>query len=148
MDQSFRPREHLRSEGDFRTVYTQGGRLQTDGFILYCRPNGLDHCRLGVVANRHYGKAVKRNRVKRLMRESYRLNRQLLTVSCDIILKVVSSDLRPKRSVSVLRSENLPTEPSRRTAEHKTRPRRPTLATVQPEIRKLFQKADERLTRR
>ena len=118
MDQSFRPREHLRSEGDFRAVYTQGGRLQTGGFILYCRPNGLDHCRLGVVANRQYGKAVKRNRVKRLMRESYRLNRRLLTVSCDVILKALPSESKP------------------------------TLATVEPEVRKLFQKADERLTRR
>lgn len=39
-------------------------------------PNGLPHNRLGIIASRRIGGAVRRNRAKRLIREVFRLNKQ------------------------------------------------------------------------
>lgn len=39
---------------------------------LFARPNGLDRNRLGIIATRKLGGAVRRNRAKRVMRELFR----------------------------------------------------------------------------
>ena len=49
-------------------------------------PNALDHLRLGLSVGLRVGSATKRNRIKRLLREAYRLNRCELTVPCDLVI--------------------------------------------------------------
>ena len=49
-------------------------------------PNGLGHSRLGIVVGRRHGNAVRRNRMKRLLREAFRLNRGMLSVPCDVVI--------------------------------------------------------------
>jgi len=71
----FTRREHIRRREDFQRVYDHGvkrhGRLGTV-FILR---TDLDVGRLGIAASRKFGKAVARNRAKRLIREAFRLNK-------------------------------------------------------------------------
>ena len=49
-------------------------------------PNSLPQRRLGITVGKHVGTAVKRNRVKRLIREFFRLNKARLPASTDIVV--------------------------------------------------------------
>jgi ribonuclease P protein component len=62
--------------------------LRFDGplFLLIAADNDRGRPRLGIAAGRRVGGAVARNRVKRLLRESFRRNKELVASSVDIVL--------------------------------------------------------------
>ena len=62
----------LRHRQDFLRAQAQGKRLHTRHFGVVLAPMAEGHPRLGLVATRRMGKAVQRNRVKRLLREFFR----------------------------------------------------------------------------
>lgn len=74
-DQRFRPREHLRRPADFRRVYDGKCSASDPCLIVYAHANELSWNRIGFSVSRRVGGAVKRNRVRRLLREAYRLTR-------------------------------------------------------------------------
>lgn len=79
--------ERIRHQRDFDTIYEQGGTVRLPEMTLRVRPNSLPHPRLGLSVGRRIGNAVTRNRVKRLLREAWRLNKQLLAgTPCDIVV--------------------------------------------------------------
>lgn len=66
---------------------TKGGRkFQTASFIIFIKFNSLDILRIGVTAGRKVGNAVKRNRIKRLIREFFRLNKAGIKIGIDIVV--------------------------------------------------------------
>jgi len=74
----FRPHERLRSSSDFLRVKKIGKRLKTFHFRLGYAENGLPYHRLGLVVQKRFWQAVKRNHIKRRLREWFRLNKHLL----------------------------------------------------------------------
>ena len=64
--------ERLRYRQEFLRAQAQGKRFHTRHFGVTLAPMAEDHPRLGLVATRRLGKAVQRNRVKRLLREFFR----------------------------------------------------------------------------
>ena len=62
----------LRHRQEFLRVQAQGKRFHTRHFGVTLAPMAEGHPRLGLVATRRMGKAVQRNRVKRLLREFFR----------------------------------------------------------------------------
>jgi len=62
-------KERLRKNSQFAVVYEHGRTWANDLVVLKTLPNGLEWNRYGFVAGKRLGKAVVRNRVKRLLRE-------------------------------------------------------------------------------
>ena len=62
-------KERLRKKSHFAAVYERGRTWPGDLVVLRTLPNGLEWNRYGFVAGKRLGKAVARNRVKRLLRE-------------------------------------------------------------------------------
>ena len=83
---AFRPAEHLRRPSDFRRVYDRRRSVSDSWLILYACENGLPYLRLGLSVSRKFGKAVERNRLRRLYREAFRLTRGQMPVGLDLIL--------------------------------------------------------------
>jgi len=78
----------LRSPAQFKHVYAQGRRVGNDFFSANSNANGLSSARLGMsVAARLLRRAVDRNRVRRLIRESFRVRRAQLP-GLDIVIGV------------------------------------------------------------
>ncbi|MFA5794832.1 MAG: ribonuclease P protein component [Candidatus Brocadiia bacterium] len=72
----FSRQERLINNRDFQKVFKEGRRLSNDLLFVHTLPNGLDYCRLGLaIGKMEVHLAVWRNRIKRLLRESFRLNK-------------------------------------------------------------------------
>ncbi len=74
-DFSFPKENRLRKRREFREVYEKGRRFTTRYFVIHILPNPFGRPRLGITVTRKVGKAVVRNRWKRLIREAFRLNK-------------------------------------------------------------------------
>jgi ribonuclease P protein component len=84
---SFPPAARLRLPSEFNHVFRDGTRSSDACFVVLACLNGADGARLGIsVAKKAIAGAAKRNRVKRAVRESFRLNRGLLPVA-DIVVQ-------------------------------------------------------------
>jgi ribonuclease P protein component len=69
----------------FRRLYHTSG--VTNGFlVLYARPNKLGINRVGITVSKKLGHAVVRNRVRRRLREVYRLNEDLFQSGWDVVV--------------------------------------------------------------
>jgi len=79
-------RERLLKRGDFVNLNREGKRCHTAHFAIRCRKNRLDVSRLGITASKKTGDAVTRNRIKRLVREFYRLHKAHVPPGCDILI--------------------------------------------------------------
>src|SRR5579884_2802389 len=84
-DFRFRPHEHLRRPADFKRVYDRRRSVSTESLIVYAAPNELPYNRIGLSVSRKYGGAVRRNRLRRLFREAYRLTRRNMPTGLDLI---------------------------------------------------------------
>ena len=64
---------------DYKRVFKQAEKLKYNEFTVYICRNGLEHARLGLaVSKKAAKKAVTRNKIKRIIRESFRLNQHQL----------------------------------------------------------------------
>jgi ribonuclease P protein component len=78
--------ERLRRQKDFQLALRHGSRRHTKNFTIILRPNALEFSRLGVTVGKKVGNAVKRNRVKRYLREFFRLHKHKLPPSNDLVI--------------------------------------------------------------
>lgn len=71
---------------EFRRIYRKGSSAVSPCLVLYCRKNGRKTTRLGVTVTKKLGGAVVRNRVRRRLREIFRLHRGALAAGYDCIV--------------------------------------------------------------
>jgi ribonuclease P protein component len=74
----------LRKRADFLHVQARGRKVHAPHFILLVLP--AEAQALGVTVTRKVAGAVGRNRIKRLCREVFRLNRELFPPTCTVVL--------------------------------------------------------------
>lgn len=78
--------QSLKQNHLFRRLYQRGRSAAGRYVVVYCRKNGLPYNRLGLTASAKLGNAVVRNRVRRRIREAYRLSEDSYCPGYDIVV--------------------------------------------------------------
>lgn len=78
--------ESLKSNRDFQVVYKKGKSFANKYLVMYVLENGTSKNRLGISVSKKVGNSVVRHRVKRLIKESYRLHEGVFNSGLDIVI--------------------------------------------------------------
>jgi ribonuclease P protein component len=116
---------------EFSSVFRLRPSHKTAHFVLYTRPNGLPHARLGVVAAKRFApRAVTRNTIKRMTRELFRVT-GLPAVDCIVRLARPVNGKDGPATTGALKAQ-LRAELTRLFASQKARPSTPAAAPAAP----------------
>jgi ribonuclease P protein component len=93
----FRERHRLTHAREFAAAFEARLRRTRGPITIHTLPNDLGHCRLGLSVGSRVGNAVARNRIKRLIREAFRLEQHELAAigSLDLVVAVRPHRLLP-----------------------------------------------------
>jgi ribonuclease P protein component len=81
------PREsRLLHRPQYDAVYSEGRRRSTRNLAVFLRPNGLNFSRFGWSVKKATGNAVRRNRIRRRLREIVRLHRGEIAGGWDVVI--------------------------------------------------------------
>ena len=83
------PVESIKKTADFKRVYKFGKAASNRFFVMYVLPNDRNQTRLGLSIGKKIGKAVVRNKLRRWIKEFFRLN--VIDLDCADIVVVARS---------------------------------------------------------
>lgn len=78
--------DSLRNSREFHAVYKRGRSVVTKYIVMYYLKNDLNENRIGISVSKKVGNAVVRNRVKRLIKETFRLKVDSIGLGYDIVI--------------------------------------------------------------
>ena len=78
--------ESLKKNDDFSLVYRSGKSCANRYLVMYAKPNDLGTSRIGISVSKKVGNSVVRHRIKRLVKESYRLHETEFEGGSDIVV--------------------------------------------------------------
>ena len=78
--------DSLKKNRDFQNVYKNGKSKANKYLVMYVLENQLDSNRLGIWVSKKVGKSVIRHHLTRLIRDSYRLNKEMFNSGLDIVV--------------------------------------------------------------
>lgn len=76
----------IKENYEFRRLYRRGASAASSYLVVYAMKTRRPHNRIGLTVSPKLGGAVVRNRIKRLLREAYRLHEHELKQSYDFVL--------------------------------------------------------------
>ncbi|MGI6086183.1 MAG: ribonuclease P protein component [Acetivibrionales bacterium] len=76
----------LTKNGEFKRVYSRGKYAATDFLVIYCLNNKTETTRIGITASKKVGNSVRRNRMRRLIKENIRILYGQLAKGFDIVI--------------------------------------------------------------
>ena len=85
-DLGFPRSRRLQKQYEFKRIYQAGHRETNRYLTVYTCPTGGRRGKAGIVAGKRLGKAVKRNRIRRALREIVRHNQHRILESTDLII--------------------------------------------------------------
>ena len=84
----FSKKERITHPQEFRRVMRSGRRLSSKNFVLFVQQNENQFHRLGIIVKKEIGPATYRNRIKRYLREFFRLDKHQIKGYLDMIILV------------------------------------------------------------
>ena len=78
--------QSLKKNADFQNVYKCGKSFANKYLVMYVKENGSDGNRIGISVSKKVGNSVVRHRLKRLIKESYRLHEDMFNSSLDVVI--------------------------------------------------------------
>lgn len=78
--------DSLKKNDDFQNVYKSGKSYGNKYLVIYTLKNDTDRNRLGISVSKKVGNSIVRHRVKRLIKESYRLHENMFNSGLDIVV--------------------------------------------------------------
>lgn len=102
----FPQEERLRTDREFAEVVRKGERIGTAHFTVYRDTRGGERRQVGISAGKRAGKSVIRNRMKRLLREFYRLSKEAFPKGTRTAIVVRKTPENP--ALDTVRAELLP----------------------------------------
>ena len=78
--------DSLKKNQDFGNVYRSGKSYANKYLVIYTLKNNSDRNRLGISVSKKVGNSVIRHRLKRLIKESYRLHEKMFNSGLDIVV--------------------------------------------------------------
>lgn len=78
--------ESLKKNSDFQLVFKNGKSKANRYFVMYVLKNGSDKNFIGISVSKKVGNSVVRHRVKRLLKESYRLHEEMFNSGLNIVI--------------------------------------------------------------
>ena len=78
--------ESLEKNRQFQFVYDYGRSYANKYLVMFVMDNNTETSRLGISVSKKVGNSVIRHRVKRLIKESYRLQEEMFNSGLDIVI--------------------------------------------------------------
>ena len=72
----------IKQNYEFRRLYSKGKSCANAYLVVYCRKNRAGRSRIGYTVSNKVGHAVVRNRIRRRLREIYRLHERQIARGC------------------------------------------------------------------
>ena len=85
-DERFPKSARLTRRSEFMKLSKGGKKFHTPHFVVLSKKNDLGEARLGVTVSARVGKAIVRNRIKRLLREYFRRHRRDIPSAHDVVI--------------------------------------------------------------
>ena len=76
----------LKKNSDFQAVYQTGKSFANKQLVMYIKETDRAETRIGISVSKKVGNSVVRHHLTRLIRESFRLHRDMLQTGLDIIV--------------------------------------------------------------
>jgi len=103
---AFPKKARLLSNNSFKTVLARRIRASDGLLVLFIAENDCSMPRLGISIGKAFGNAVRRNKLKRLIREAFRCNQHEIPHSFDYLV-MISPQLSKKTDKSKVPAEKL-----------------------------------------
>lgn len=79
----------IKSDDEFNDIIKTGTKIYSPFFIIYYKEKKLDNPRFGITQAKKFGKAYKRNRYRRILREIIRTNIKVFKNEYDYIIIIM-----------------------------------------------------------
>ncbi len=96
--------ESLEKNRQFQFVYDYGRSYANKYLVMFVMDNNTETSRLGISVSKKVGNSVIRHRVKRLIKESYRLHEEMFNSGLDIVIiaRVTANNISYKKIESAV----------------------------------------------